>query len=465
VCQPDWDGRSHTIVCCITSVRHYNSYTKHLIAIYDGAEAKWTKVEGDEFVYYDQTTNEPMPLRTAVDQNYLSDSVQIFGLVFVGISLFIIFVSVVWIFLRREERIVTMSQPQFLYLLCFGAALQAVSLVFVSFDESHGFSDDRLDMACSAFPWFFVIGYLIQYCAVFSKLWRLSKLLSLRRRAVDIKQVLLPFSLIISSSVIILIVWQIVDPLRWEREMISDDEAPLKTYGQCESDNGVLPYVIPLAFLFAVIITMTLAISWKMKDVQSDLSEAKWIFIGIFSHLQIWAIGIPVYLILSGVSRDASYLISMALTFVFANTFVIFVIGPKILQDFRDKFLGGTSTRKTPTLNMSTGPAQMHISGLDPVVSSQSRVSSKFPSNADTQYASRSSTTTYNDEKSKILSLQAEIEDLKSQLSTNESNEPTEMDQEKKLQEKLAKENQLLMQEQPAMEDDTEKREERKNQG
>jgi hypothetical protein len=97
------------------------------------------------------------------------------------------------------------SQPEFLYLLCFGAALVATSLIFLSSDEGQGFSDKRLSRMCSAFPWFFVIGYLVMYSALFSKLWRLSKLLSMRRQAVGVQQVLLPFCFIMAASVIVLI--------------------------------------------------------------------------------------------------------------------------------------------------------------------------------------------------------------------------------------------------------------------
>jgi hypothetical protein len=144
-------------------------YTRHLTAIYDGTEDKWTKVKGEDFLFFDGTTSEPQPLHETTDFNFLSPAIQIVGFSFVGLSLFIAVTAALWVYVRRNERIVTASQPQFLYLLCFGAALQAVSLVFFSFDESYGWTQSQLDKACSAVPWFFVLGYLIQYCAIFSK--------------------------------------------------------------------------------------------------------------------------------------------------------------------------------------------------------------------------------------------------------------------------------------------------------
>ena len=122
-----------------------------------------------DFLYYDGTMANPKPIRTTFNYNYLGKQIRIVGFVLTGFSLLFISASVIWIFVNRNERTVTASQPEFLYLLCFGAAIQAVSLIFISFDESRGWSEQQLDVACEAFPWFFVIGYLVQYCAVFSK--------------------------------------------------------------------------------------------------------------------------------------------------------------------------------------------------------------------------------------------------------------------------------------------------------
>jgi hypothetical protein len=140
-----------------------------LVATYDGVEKKWVPVEGEQFIFYDGTSKEPSPVRDTVEWNYLSKGVQTIGFVLFGASLLIILVSMLWVFVRRKERIVTASQPEFLYLMCFGAGLQAVSLMCISFDESYGWTENQLSLGCSMFPWFFVIGYLVQYCAIFSK--------------------------------------------------------------------------------------------------------------------------------------------------------------------------------------------------------------------------------------------------------------------------------------------------------
>jgi len=93
-------------------------------------------------------------------------------------------------------------------------------LSFFQFDEST-YSQQRLSSMCTAAPWFFVTGYLTMFCAVFSQLWRLSKVLSIRRQKVKIAHVMKPFGIIICSSIIILSVWTAIDPFVWVRKITS----------------------------------------------------------------------------------------------------------------------------------------------------------------------------------------------------------------------------------------------------
>lgn len=324
----------------------------------------WRNVPGTEFIFYDNTTEEPMPLRTVVDENLLSQGIQIAGLFLASLSMFIALATGLWVGINRNTRLIKASQPEFLYLLCFGAALVSASLFLISFDEGNGYTMAQLSNHCTAFPWLFCTGYLIMYASLFSKLWRLSKLLQMRRRAVGIKQVVLPFALIMTSCFIILIAWTALDPLQYERVEISDE--PLETYAECQSlgdrQGAEIPYIVMIGALFAVIIGMTAAIAWKLKDVQSDLSESRWIFFGIFTHIQTWMVGIPVVVITDSVSRDASYIMYAALIFVFSVSMVTLVIWPKIYVRIRDKYFGGPP-KKSVTLSVQA-PGSTRVSGI-----------------------------------------------------------------------------------------------------
>mmetsp|Transcript_14325 Transcript_14325/g.20999 ORF Transcript_14325/g.20999 Transcript_14325/m.20999 type:complete len:686 (-) Transcript_14325:257-2314(-) len=309
----------------------------------------WEDIEGTQFKFFNGQPDQPMPLRTVFENNYLSIAMHNFGLVMMSLAVFIAIASALWIWVQRKKSIVRAAQPVFLYCICFGSAMLATSIIFISFDESYGWSEDHLSMACTAFPWFFVIGYLIQYCAIFCKFQRIHKLFSMVRQKVTITQVLLPFIVIITLSIVVLIIWTVIDPPVWQREIIT--EAPLETYGKCNSSN-ITPFIVPLCILIAVATASTMFIAWKVKDIQSEFSEWNWVFYGIFIHLQMFAIGIPLFIILTDVSRSASHLISSFLIFIFSVTLVVLIIWPKVFLFIQQK--RGASMRLRGIVNINS---------------------------------------------------------------------------------------------------------------
>ena len=207
----------------------------------------WANVDGTEFIFFDGTTNEPMPLRTVSDEHFISQDVQIAGLFLSSFAMFLCILTGLFVFVNWKNKHIKSIQPEFCVMLCLGGTLVAAALIFVSvsinilviptfvsdgvtdnllfflsfkFDEST-YSQQRLSSMCTAAPWFFVTGYLTMFCAVFSQLWRLSKVLSIRRQKVKIAHVMKPFGIIICSSIIILSVWTAIDPFVWVRKITS----------------------------------------------------------------------------------------------------------------------------------------------------------------------------------------------------------------------------------------------------
>lgn len=347
-------------------------YELKLVAIYEtiGGEGAWTRND-EKFFFYGGMTTEPAVQISPNKFNYLTQEIQAVGFILVGVSLVVALGSGLWVFVHRNERAIKPSQPEFLLMMCVGAALVAVSLVFISYDEGkEGWDKDRLSKACVAFPWFFILGYEVMYCALVCKLWRLSKVMQMRRRKVTIYQVILPFAGVTVCILALMTVWTIHDPLKWDREIVGED--PRNTYGECSMDSHLSSYLAPLGFLVFSAMAATATLCWQLRDVQSDLAESRWIFLGIFAHLQLWAIGIPLLIIADDVSRDVSYIMTAALCFVFSTTLVTSVIWPKIWNYYRGQYFTGASPRKV-TVNTS-GKTSTRVSGLvQPSIGDMSR--------------------------------------------------------------------------------------------
>jgi 7 transmembrane sweet-taste receptor of 3 GCPR len=370
----------------------------------------WVSVGNTSFLYFDGTTNEPMPRRDAVNANYHSRGIQITGFILAGIAFVFAIVSGCWVFVNRKHKLVKASQPEFLYILCVGAGLVAPSSIFFAFDENNGLTEQQLSGLCSTFPWLFVVGYLLMYCALFSKLWRLSMLLQMRRKAIHFQHVLLPCVILLTCSIVVLIIWQIVDPLSWNRKGISAVGEPYETYGECNSEKyGVLPFLIPLLLLIGLAVITTAVFSWRLRNVQSELVESQWIFAGIFLQIQTWLVGIPVLLVTHAVSIDAVYFMIVVLTFTFSTSLVGVVIGPKMVALVREKYFGEAK----PKTKISIRGGSTHVSGLTIPTASNSagEAGFLFPSTSRRSTASDDGTPKRSD-----ISLEsAEMEQLKIQ--------------------------------------------------
>jgi hypothetical protein len=105
-----------------------------LASHYNGTSMEWISLQ--DFVYADGTTNEPTPTRYIFNNNYLSPTIRTTGLVVMSLAMCFVSFCAVFTVVYRKERIMTASQPEFLYLLFFGAMTLLSTSIVLSFDES-----------------------------------------------------------------------------------------------------------------------------------------------------------------------------------------------------------------------------------------------------------------------------------------------------------------------------------------
>ena len=126
-------------------------------------------VPENPFFFSDGTTSPPALLRALPPQNYLSPQARAAGLSLMGMAIAVVFFSAVWVAWYRHHRVVVAGQPIFLYLICLGSIVLSLLILLFSFDESYGWTDDMLDKACVALPWFDSLGQLLVYGSLFTK--------------------------------------------------------------------------------------------------------------------------------------------------------------------------------------------------------------------------------------------------------------------------------------------------------
>ena len=262
-----------------------------------------------------------------------------------GLTMFVAIISITWVFVCRKHKILAASQPEFLYMIGLGSIVQASGVIPSSIDESRGWSEDQLNRACMACPWLLSLGYIMVYSALFTKLWRINKVLQFTRRRIGIRHVAWPMVLLVFTALVILLLWTFLDPFRWNREEISDVTG--ESIGKCQSDY-TFAFVGPLILVMMVPTFLTGVMAYKTKDVDDTYTESWWIFILIVVQVEIILVAVPVIVILFGESADGSFIGFVFLFCAFPMTTLGLIFFPKMVA-YRNASRGvesGGSTHK-----------------------------------------------------------------------------------------------------------------------
>lgn len=320
-------------------------------------ESGWKDVPDTAFVYRDGSTTAPDVLRRVFDSNYITQAVRVIGLTLMSIALLIAFLSIVLLGWLRKDPIVQRAQPFFMQILCAGSIIMSAAIFTLSFDEDAGWSEEQLSLACTMTPWFFFTGHVLMFCALFTKLWRVDRVLQFRRQAVTITSALWPLLAFLGITITILVVHTAIDPWIWQREVIQ--EAPVETYGQCTSEYQWL-WFGPLAGLIFVSEILTMFFAWKTADIPEDFRDSEAVMYACFAQIQAWAVGVPMLAVLGTSSADATYFGRIFLVWIFSVSSVVVVVGPKLFKAIkirRNPQLGRTGARVSVTglYNAGTG--------------------------------------------------------------------------------------------------------------
>jgi len=157
---------------------------------------------------------------------------------------------------------------------------------------------------------------------------------------------------------VVLAVWTIQSPLRWDREVIDDYFG--ETLGMCNGEHW-LAFAVPLIVIMISVTLLAGWLSWLTKDISDELSETKWIFYAIFTQFQVWLVGLPVLaLVKLDISVNAAYLVSVLVIWTFSVSMVILIIGPRVVRTWSTNIPTHRSSRSV----VSTS-SKCFVSGLD----------------------------------------------------------------------------------------------------
>lgn len=275
-----------------------------------------------------------------VNMNQLS-SIRPYGYVLLGIIYALAIISTVWTIVYRKEHIVRASQPFFLVMICMGAVVLGTAIIPFSIDDSNA-SPEGCNKACVAIPWLIATGWTILFSALFAKIWRVNIVyrnsIKFRRLKVSETDVLLPFAILLTLNVIILLVWTLMDPLYYSRTNVSVTDS----YGSCSASGDVIWKICIslLAALNGTALLMANFQAWQARNLSTEYGESKYIGMAMACILQVIVVGVPL-LFLVYENPPADYFVRSTIVFVICASILLLIFGPKMYHHRKRK--GGSS--------------------------------------------------------------------------------------------------------------------------
>jgi len=272
-------------------------------------------------------TGDDCTVEVIEDKNLIPTSLIIVSYVMIGINFAAAGVCAVWLVWSRNTTQVKVAQPLFLGLVLLGCLISTSTIFALAQEESADIGQTDLP-ACQATPWLYFVGFCITFGSLFAKICRVFHLFQaaarMQRTSFTTKDTIIIVSIVLSVDIVILTIWTVVDPLQWERFVLTADKygVTLSSQGYCTCDTWLIFAGIIAAYHF-LLMGIACLMCYKARDIPTEFSEGKYVAIAMVSNLQIFVVGLPVLLIL-GTDSETSFFVRSVI--IWMNDFAVLVL-------------------------------------------------------------------------------------------------------------------------------------------
>jgi gamma-aminobutyric acid type B receptor len=341
-----------------------------MLGFYNQETEKIQYEDGVEVLYNGNVKVQPTDvLRPVHNENHADASIKAVSVAFASISIAFSFGILCWLLTHWSEKIVKMSQGEFLIMIIVGCVISSSTIFTILVDDEGVDTSDplvqaQLDMSCMSSVWLYSLGFVFSFAALFSKTYRTHKLFNTKKKLKAIKimwyDMLIPIIALLVIDGALLAIWTTQNPLVWVRIVTQTDKfgAIVSSYGKCAPANpdGDLWFLYLMIAVHIAVLIAANVLAFKTRTVPGAFQESKYIFMSLVSNLEIMIIGVPVIVL---VYQNPTARLFMTTCIVFFNDIGVlcFIFLPKILT--YHGFMGqtnadGTSASGVTSTNSNT---------------------------------------------------------------------------------------------------------------
>jgi len=290
--------------------------------------------------------------------------------------------AIAWTIHYRRKPVIRASQPVFLVTIAIGTMISSSTILFLIVDDvndpSHLAESGEYwpaTMACRMMLVTYTSGFVLTFAPLFAKLWRVKALMASAKtlKRIRIRSTWLFFLIggLIVIDLAIVFAWNVNDPLVFSREIISYDEngSPTLSAGAC-GGNDEMPFIVAILIFHLSMLFFGVYLCFKTRNINSVMSESKYVAVAMISNLQVLALATPVLVIVSGEPVASMFLRSAViflndfgvLNLIFLPKVIALVRGDAIVTSGLTGSSGSKQTRREGDMTTQTGASGTTVS-------------------------------------------------------------------------------------------------------
>lgn len=230
------------------------------------------------------------------------------------------------------------------YLLCsFNRSSQPTP-----FDSSY-----RLQ-GCMAVPWFYGMGFVITFSALFAKIYRVKLIyqagVRMQRKQVTLADVLPVMGIMFVVEIGILLSWQLVAPLKWIREVTDAvDGYPTASVGSCDGGEKGWKFYLGLVVFHVLCLCYALVLCFQTKGINQEFAESSYLSLAVVFMFQVLVLAVPISALVRD-NTDVFYFVRAAAVFLQNFTVLVLIFFPKMVRMHEEQRDGAVRTSRAMSL-------------------------------------------------------------------------------------------------------------------
>jgi len=278
-----------------------------------------------------------------IDMNYLGNGIHYYSYSILVLQMTLAVGLAIWTHLHRKNQIIKASQPFFLILLCMGTFIFSASIFPMTIDDEK-FSDEACNKACMSLPWLICLGWSILFSALYAKLRRINIVVSNAKRfrhiRVSEKDMMVSIGILFTSNMILIILWNFLDPIIWKRSEIS----PTESIGFCtvaeRSSSTWKIILVLLGILNGGVLIVANVEAYKARKIDTEYGESVYIGLIMLLYLQLVLVGVPLFFLVQSNIIARFFLISSMVS-IMSMSVLLLIFVPKFLI-YRERLRQGS---------------------------------------------------------------------------------------------------------------------------